>query len=211
MVLQVAPAGEADAPRAITIENLAYGPSPNSRVLFPGPFPEGDTFRLNALVEGRRKDPACQWMKVVDTELASGGGDGTIAFTQFFVWERESINHPREWGPGTNVEACEALFGGMKAKWWERFQGRPHLYLKLLHTDPAHQRRGAGGMLLTYITNEADRLGLEAYLEATPEGFPLYIKYGFEELDRHSVDFSKWGGDSEPESVLMLRKAKMSG
>lgn len=79
--------------------------------------------------------------------------------------------------------------------------------LKLLHTHPDHKGRGAGSMLLKWGAEEADRLGLESYLEASPEGKSLYEKRGFEVLDTFVADFSKWGGPKEHGSALMLRPA----
>lgn len=78
--------------------------------------------------------------------------------------------------------------------------------LKLLHTDPDHQRRGAGGRCLQWGTLEADRLGLQSYLEASKEGRPLYEKYGFKEVDRIVVDLSKWGGEEDGVAYLMVRE-----
>lgn len=81
------------------------------------------------------------------------------------------------------------------------------LDLKLLHTDPSHQRRGAGSMLLEWGIAESKRLGLPAYLEASEEGFPLYEKHGWRVVDTLVVDFSKWGGPSRNETMLMLRES----
>lgn len=78
--------------------------------------------------------------------------------------------------------------------------------LKLLHTDPDHQRRGAGSKCLEWGTAEADRLGLVSYLEASEEGRPLYEKFGFKEVDRIVVDLSKWGSPIEATAYLMARE-----
>ena len=77
--------------------------------------------------------------------------------------------------------------------------------LRLLHTDPAHKRRGAGSMILRWGAEEADRLGLESYLEASPEGKPLYEKSGFVGVDDFTVDMSQWGGPESHTTVLMRR------
>ena len=82
--------------------------------------------------------------------------------------------------------------------------------LKLLHTNPEHQRRGAASMLLKWGADEADRLGLESYLEASPDGKFLYEKRGFRELETIKMDFSKWGGPKDHPTTLMLRPASKS-
>lgn len=78
--------------------------------------------------------------------------------------------------------------------------------LKLLHTDPDHQRRGAGSKCLEWGTAEADRLGLVSYLESSEEGRPLYEKFGFKEVDRIVVDLSKWGVPTEAKAFQMVRE-----
>ncbi|KOS22034.1 hypothetical protein ESCO_001887 [Escovopsis weberi] len=208
MPLKVVPASEADAARSAAIEAIAYGPTAVSRVLFPGPFPSDGSSRVDVLVQQLRADPACRWLKVVDTDLADRGEEDMVAFAKWYIWEGEPIYREPTWGPGTNPEMCDAFFGEMTRRWWERYERRPHLYLKLLHTDPEHQRRGAAGMLLDWGTAEADRLGLESYLESSPQGYGLYLKYGFEEVGRHTVDLSDHGETEDATAVLMMRKPR---
>ncbi|KID93157.1 Acyl-CoA N-acyltransferase [Metarhizium guizhouense ARSEF 977] len=209
MPLKVVAASAEDAARAVAIENLAYGPNPYSAALFPGPFPPGgDDSRVKMLIHQLEEDPACRWVKVVDTELEAEGHDGMIAFSKWYIWEtpRDTLPPTRQWGPGTNPEACELFFGGMRREWIQRMASKPHVYLKLLHTDPKHQRRGAGSLLLKWGTTEADRLGLPAYLESSEEGYALYERHGWREVGKLVVDLSKWGGPSDTISTLMLRE-----
>lgn len=65
-------------------------------------------------------------------------------------------------------------------------------------------------MLLKWGAEEADRLGLDSYLESSPEGKTLYEKSGFEVLDTFVADFSKWDGPKELSSALMLRPVNKS-
>ncbi|KAK2594702.1 hypothetical protein QQS21_007612 [Conoideocrella luteorostrata] len=209
MPLKVTPATAGDARRAVAIEMVAYGPNPSSAALFPGPTPpEGDESRVQMLIQQLGEDPACRWAKVVDTDLEAEGQDGMIAFSMWYMWEkpRETLPPTRPWGPGTNPEACELFFGGMRREWIQRMARKPHVYLKLLHTDPKHQRRGAGSMLLKWGTSEADRLGLPCYLESSDEGRILYERHGWQEVGRLVVDLSKWGGRPDTSSALMVRE-----
>lgn len=52
--------------------------------------------------------------------------------------------------------------------------------LELLAVSPTHQRRGVGSQLVQWGTTRADADGLEAYLDATPKGAPIYKRLGFE-------------------------------
>ncbi|KAH7312164.1 putative GNAT family acetyltransferase [Stachybotrys elegans] len=221
MPLQVRPADARDAQRAAAIESAAYGPSPISHVLFPGSqtSDEADadaapSDRPSQLVHDLAQDSTCRWVKVVDTDLEAQGHDGMVAFSMWYVYESpraEGFKLSSKRGPGSNEEACELFFGAMVRRKHERLGSQPHAYLKLLHTDPAHQRRGAGSMLLRWGAGEADRLGIPSYLEASPEGRPLYQKHGFVEVDMLDVDFSRWGGPASFKAALMLRPAHGGG
>lgn len=56
---------------------------------------------------------------------------------------------------------------------------RPHWYLEMMVTRPADQGRGAGAMMMAWGAARADADGVEAYLDATPGGKPLYARFGF--------------------------------
>ncbi|OAQ95755.1 hypothetical protein LLEC1_07330 [Akanthomyces lecanii] len=202
MGLKVMPAGEQDAARSVAIEKVAYGRNPISHIIHPAPAAaaaasdaadaDADAAREEALRKNLRADPeSCLWIQAVDEDRTAQGQHGM-----------------RVWGPGSNAEACELFFGGMTSKWFERMGNKPHFYLKLLHTDPAHQRRGAASMLLQHFADVADKHGLESYLESTDEGRPLYEKFGYETVEVMVTDFSKWGGPDRFETCLMLRKPK---
>ncbi len=76
-----------------------------------------------------------------------------------------------------------------------------HLVIDNLYTDPAHQRRGAGGMLMRHACQAAKELGLPAMLEASPAGMKVYESVGFENVDWPGaeiwIDLRRWenGGD----------------
>jgi GNAT superfamily N-acetyltransferase len=57
---------------------------------------------------------------------------------------------------------------------------RPHWYLGILGTDPAHQGAGLGSALVASGLEECDAQGLPAYLESSKESnIPFYEKHGF--------------------------------
>jgi len=62
----------------------------------------------------------------------------------------------------------------------KRHPREPHWYLQAIGTDPPHQGKGFGGILLRHRLAVADAAGLPAYLEASKESnVPLYENFGF--------------------------------
>jgi GNAT superfamily N-acetyltransferase len=56
----------------------------------------------------------------------------------------------------------------------------PHWYLSVLGTEPAAQRRGIGGRLLTPVLDRCDDQGIGAYLESSKEqNLAFYARFGF--------------------------------
>ena len=49
-------------------------------------------------------------------------------------------------------------------------------------------RLGAAGRLVHWGTNRADAAGLNCWLEATPHGYPLYRRLGFEDVENADLD-----------------------
>lgn len=53
----------------------------------------------------------------------------------------------------------------------------------MLGVHPSQQGKGLGSKLLKWGLTRADAEGMEVYLSASPAGRPLYLKYGFREVD----------------------------
>lgn len=85
-----------------------------------------------------------------------------------------------------------------------------YLVLAGLCCDPLHQKRGAGTLLVEWGCAEADSLGLRAYVEASPLGLPLYLKFGFKEIEKVQFDLSKYGRPERNDvTVIMGRERKL--
>ncbi|EXJ82192.1 hypothetical protein A1O3_06005 [Capronia epimyces CBS 606.96] len=205
--LQLQPAVESDVPRIVELERLAYADNPLTPIFFPGPFPPdvADT-RAEELVSELRKNPTVRWVKAVDSHI-----NELVAFAKWTIVEtvdadtdadqaqpERSGNRNRTFGPGCNVEACEEFFGGIHRK----------RILHTLQTDPKHQRRGAGGLLIEWGLAIADDRHLPVYLESSPMAHSLYLKYGFYDIDQLRLD-PKWNyGTADPTIYFMRRDAR---
>jgi GNAT superfamily N-acetyltransferase len=77
--------------------------------------------------------------------------------------------------------------------------------LDLLLTDPKHQGRGAGSLLIKWGVRLADELKINAYLESSPMAHRLYAKHGFQDIDEMVFDIAAWGGSGTHTTSYMLR------
>ncbi|KIV98087.1 hypothetical protein PV10_01775 [Exophiala mesophila] len=204
MPLEIQPAVDEDAPRLAAIERDAYSDNGLSPILFPGPFPEDALeTRAQGLIQQRKDDPQMRWVKAVDSET-----NDIVAWAKWEIIDqpRESKPSSRTFGQGCNVQACEEYFGGIHQKRHELMDGKYHVLLDLLQTDPKHQGRGAGSMLIKWGTDIADKMRLPAYLESSPKAYKLYQKHGFNTIDVFTMD-PKWGygPDVDPNIRFMIR------
>jgi hypothetical protein len=66
-------------------------------------------------------------------------------------------------------------------------------------------------MLIKWGVEKADKAQLPTYLEASPEGKPLYERFGFKEVEHHRFEVAKYGGEGEDEiSTVMIREPILS-
>jgi len=202
LVLQTAL--EADTPRIVEIEHLAFSKSSLSSILFPGPFPpDAGEHRAEMLLKQLREDSTVLWLKIIDSDTGE-----LAAFAKWEVIETpKTPSEHRPFGPGYNVEACEEFFGGIHKKRSELMGHEAHCLLDLLVTDPKYQGQGAGSMLIKWGLDIADELHVPAYLESSRVGHKLYGKFGFRDIDTLYLA-PKWGPEaSDPAIYFMLREA----
>ena len=65
--------------------------------------------------------------------------------------------------------------------------GRGHAILQYMATDKAWRRQGAATACVKWGLERCEELGVPAYLEASPDGFPVYKKLGFELMEEIEV------------------------
>lgn len=82
---------------------------------------------------------------------------------------------------------------------------KPFFMLNSLATDPDHQSRGAGALLLDWGVKRADSEGLVTYLDATQVAKPIYEKRGFKVIRAIDWDRTKWGGEGVDVHYSMVR------
>jgi len=121
-----------------------------------------------------------------------------------FAAEKE-YNLAGGYPPTANRAAMDAFFSAIDEAKARILGNRAYVLLHLLATDPEYHGRGAGAMHLAWGTEEADRLGLDAYLESSAAGRRLYEKFGFKEVEMLGFDSRKWGSEERIDHAVMLR------
>lgn len=140
--------------------------------------------RTNAVVAGAK----WRYMGLLDPQ-------GNAAPRSLESVEKDlEVPEPYEESDPVIFKSIFELFGKNKL---EIMGTRPYYVLDTLVTHPDHHRRGAGGMLVQWGCEKADELGVEAFLEASPMGQPLYARYGFEPVKEVGLDLKKYGADEE--------------
>jgi len=121
-----------------------------------------------------------------------------------------SIDLP-QWPEGSDVAIANHFFGNLFTRRKRIMGERKHWYLECIATSPGWQGKGAAGKLIRWGLEKVDEEGVEAYLEASPDGKPIYEHFGFGEVERLVVDLEGRGnarGEKEFVEVMMLRPAK---
>ncbi|OAL63892.1 hypothetical protein A7C99_4544 [Trichophyton rubrum] len=236
MTLSVHPATAEDIPRILDIQSTALRQSGFFRacgeINNPGGFQDHDEkypepirreLQTKRLVYQMEHDPGFHLLKCVDDETGE-----ILAFAKWNVyvggpqalqrWREQMKTGEDMFVPeGANVEGYRYCMGKL-------FDNRKLFFvLALLATDPAHERRGAGTLLVNWGCDLADKHGAETYLEASQRGYPVYERRGFEVIpatEKQSAklhfDASKYTGRGLGEGgqgdwarlTIMVRKPK---
>ncbi|KAJ2897421.1 hypothetical protein MKZ38_004683 [Zalerion maritima] len=101
-----------------------------------------------------------------------------------------SARHPE----GIDQELAARCLAAVKET-RDKFMGDgPYMHLCLLGTKSGHYRRGAGGILLKWMGDFADKEGVPCWVESTKMGKPVYEKHGF--VTKDTLEMSFEGGET---------------
>jgi GNAT superfamily N-acetyltransferase len=178
-------------------------------LLSPNPVPSDEY--IASVSDKRRR--AMKEQK--DTQYASVIDTATNTVIAFAHWEfapaqptqteLEELSSKPPPPPDANADAWNDFFGYLSEQ-RRKFLGKKRVgFLHVLTTHPDHHRRGAGGLLMKYFLDEVDKEQLEAYLEASEVGKPLYARYGFKPVFEKTFDLEKYGGKGIERNTVMIR------
>lgn len=107
--------------------------------------------------------------------------------------------------PGPDKTLGAKFFEALTTIHGEIMGAQPHMYLELIAVSPKYQGRGIGAELVKWGCDHADEVGVEAYLDATPQGKRLYEKFGFEGVKSVAFDAQDGGSEDRYVQCFMVR------
>lgn len=181
----------------VGVEERAFTSSPIMALMFPNSA-SSKTGKPDSL---KVHNHQVSWATDLTTRyLKASLPDGTIvgfAKWNFFLENTSEPQHPwnMELPPNTHKELYEFFFGSLDKARNEAMKGKKHFLMAVLAVMPEYQRMGVGGKLLEWGLQEADREGVECWIDASPFGLGLYKKFGWKEVSYLDVELGKWGGE----------------
>lgn len=207
MSLKLRPATLSDVMALAEVYFSAFSKDPISILVFPR-GPSSLKFWTDMLTE-ELTDPTTHYLCIYDSSLPSA------PIISFGKWNSpaaplQEMSSLPTWPDDSDTELANHFFGTLFKKHVEIMGDRKHWYLETLATRKEHQGRGAARMLIRWGLEKADEDMMEAFLEGSPEGKPIYEKYGFVEKDRLVVDLKgKSVDDREFVEVFMVRQNQL--
>ncbi|ROW01861.1 hypothetical protein VMCG_05565 [Cytospora schulzeri] len=209
-IITIRRADPSDLPQMASVLIRAFSPGPWSRYLFPphlrvkpGNADEFD-FRLHMLSSkfgspgrehvcatiqypGEEKEVVVGWAQWIDPE-------GQMGLDEEKTWKKAG----KEGDSAVNMAGLDREALGRLTREGELLEKRLEEYLgedgtkqsrllNLLLIDPSHQREGLGRLLAQNGLIPAARAGKSVRLRSTPEGRPLYLSLGFEDVCQQEV------------------------
>ncbi|MCJ1433985.1 hypothetical protein MMC27_003350 [Xylographa pallens] len=137
-------------------------------------------------------------------------GELIAASHWYFFPQREGDDWKKlpefEWAEGHNKEACSNLINVQNTKRNEIMGSKPYTFLASCSTFPAHQRRGAGALMVQWGIEQSRALNLPIFLTASLKGRGLYEKFNFEVIDYCWIDVSSVTTEKRANAVMLLRE-----
>jgi len=180
--------------------------NPLQERFFPASSANARSFWLQSLAD-EIKDPNARFLVVVDTDSTAEYPGNIVAFAKWVVpgAPPQPPVPDSVWPADGDPTLAGVFFQELVSMHEGNMEERPHWYLEIISTRREYQGKGAGSLLLDWGVQKADDDAVECYLDSTPEGKGLYLKFGFEEIETRRYF------DDTYSHCYMLRKAKGPG
>lgn len=189
---------------------------------------------VQRFVSWHRADPSSHWLKVIEDSTGKVVGGGRWALhEQGNPYDGQAKTEAYWWPAGKPRELATTCLNQFLAT-AVMHANRPHVctsmpirddqandgtpVLNILFTHPEYRRQGVATLILQWGLAHAEKLGLDAYVEATAEGKPSYERFGFRDIDVNELTVPNGDDSQEAKEVgkdllpmkwwSMLRPAK---
>jgi len=211
MGVKVLEAHDADMARIFEVFSLAFARNePFFDVLYPQHWTDaGRKAGAERLQTIKNSDPQTTFLKAVDESTGEICG---AAKWNVYDNKMPDLDTKKPLGDHWGTED-EAEFAGKMIESFLELRNAAIkksngnlLSLDILGIDPAHQRKGIGGALVSWGTHRADQLGVEAIVESSVFGKGLYVKSGFVFVkDVRIQPPEQWAGREAAEFAWLVR------
>lgn len=207
--ISLLPVDLGDIPQLVKIHQAAFESDRFSNLMLLGRDPDAFRSLLLKSIETWMADPNAQLIKAVAED-----GD-IVGYACWVTEDAPEVKQPAtkpDSGPDTVDEQRKLLpqdLGRLMrkdlvARKRELMGNERHMVLQALITDPQWQKMCVGARLVQWGTSKADVEGLSCWAHASPSGYGVYLRAGFEELGMSEYDLdqylleneqgnSKWG------------------
>lgn len=231
MTLKLLPLLKEDADEVVRLFYASYDNNPFRRILYPNGMAQSS---LDMIKDSRVEavdDPDQYALKVVDTDTGEIAACAVWAYTQAMTdedWDRETEEALNSRPEARQEIVSEFIYKEQDFKrrimghtrWWGMYcHGNIVRFLSLcanllllelvsLNTLPKYQRRGIGSMLMEWGTDKLEEMQVPSFIIASSQGYGLYIKHGYKEIERWEIDmgrWSQWGGNGMFKNFFLTR------
>ncbi|KAI9781215.1 MAG: hypothetical protein M1835_004347 [Candelina submexicana] len=202
MPLTISPANPTDLTRILEIQHLVFSGKAFGTVLFPdGYTPSGIAAAKTLALSQMNTDASIRRLKVTDSDM----DNEMVGAAQWNIYPETRPDE--EWKKGVKIECKDENIREMSMKFMGVIEEKRRKWIGG-EAHCSHQRRGAGEMLVRWGCEEADKLGLPAYVEASAAGHRLYESCGFEDREKVVMGKDLIGEYGPFEYTFMQRPAK---
>lgn len=207
MTISIQPCDSSDMPQIFAIiSDVFQDEQPFVDAIFPNHSTPAGRSRGTRTLTQMHQNPAFKFLKAIDSETKQIVGQAT-----WLVLDRP-LEHEKLEGEGWDTaedEEFSRLLHEQQLRYRieasRKANGRI-LVLDCLAVCTDHHRRGIGGQLVKWGTELADEMQVEAVVEASMKGAPVYARHGFESMGKMQYNMpAKFGDRQTPDLFFMKR------